>query len=193
MKNLYQHSIDLKKICIDNTDKDSFSQKLMNLPYRGYEVEELPDNRKIVITKPGGKNVYRATQKEDFIVFIYNPCNDSLWQISHYQILDDIKNKVRENKEEAKKFLSLMERVYNGEEPADFINDIRALHFVSGESPEVLIKVLIYISTLENHRKGWSREIPEPVFSIYLTILFPLLSKQKPKTYLYRLLLLPCC
>ena len=30
-------------------------------------------------------------------------------------------------------------------------------------------KVLIYISTLENHRKGWSREIPEPVFSIYLT------------------------
>ena len=58
---------------------------------------------------------------------------------------------------------------------------------------ESIIKVLIYISTLENHRKGWSREIPEPVFSIYLTILFPLLSKQKPKTYLYRLLLLPCC
>ena len=56
-----------------------------------------------------------------------------------------------------------------------------------------IILVLIYISTLENHRKGWSREIPEPVFSIYLTILFPLLSKQKPKTYLYRLLLLPCC
>ena len=34
-----------------------------------------------------------------------------------------------------------------------------------------LCKVLIYISTLENHRKGWSREIPEPVFSIYLTFL----------------------
>lgn len=31
--------------------------------------------------------------------------------------------------------------------------------------------VLIYISTLENHRKGWSREIPEPAFSIYLTFL----------------------
>lgn len=24
MKNLYQHSIDLKKICIDNTDRDTF-------------------------------------------------------------------------------------------------------------------------------------------------------------------------
>ena len=34
-----------------------------------------------------------------------------------------------------------------------------------------IILVLIYISTLENHRKGWSREIPEPVFSIYLTFL----------------------
>lgn len=29
MKNLYQHSIDLKKICIDNTDKDSFSGKIL--------------------------------------------------------------------------------------------------------------------------------------------------------------------
>ena len=65
-------------------------------------------------------------EKESLSVFIYNPCNDSLWQISHYQILDDIKNKVRENKEEAKKFLSLMERVYNGEEPADFINTIKS-------------------------------------------------------------------
>lgn len=76
----------------------------MNLPYRGYEVEELPDNRKIVITKPGGKNVYRATQKEDFIVFIYNPCNDSLWQISHYQILDDIKIKFGRIKKKLKSF-----------------------------------------------------------------------------------------
>lgn len=79
------------------------------------------------------------------MVYIYNPCDDSLWQISHEQILADTKNKVQENKEEAKKFLSLMERVYNGEEPADFIDDIRALHFVSGESPEALIKVYKWI------------------------------------------------
>ena len=78
-------------------------------------------------------------------------------------------------------------------------NIISYLHNIcsSGEMKTLDLRefylVLIYISTLENHRKGWSREIPEPVFSIYLTILFPLLSKQKPKTYLYRLLLLPCC
>ena len=145
MKNLYRHSIDLKKISIDNTDRNAFSQQLINLPYRGYEVEELPDNRKIVITKPGGKTVYGKPKKEDFLVFIYNPSDDSLWQISHSQILDDITNKVQENKEEAKKFLSLMERTYNGEEPADFIDNIRALHFVSGESPEALIKVYKWI------------------------------------------------
>jgi hypothetical protein len=108
-------------------------------------VEELPDNRKIVITKPGGKTVYGKPKKEDFLVFIYNPSDDSLWQISHSQILDDITNKVQENKEEAKKFLSLMERTYNGEEPADFIDNIRALHFVSGESPEALIKAYKWI------------------------------------------------
>jgi hypothetical protein len=145
MKNLYRHSIDLKKISIDNTDRNAFSQQLINLPYRGYEVEELPDNRKIVITKPGGKTVYGKPKKEDFLVFIYNPSDDSLWQISHSQILDDITNKVQENKEEAKKFLSLMERTYNGEEPADFIDNIRALHFVSGESPEALIKAYKWI------------------------------------------------
>ncbi len=145
MKNLYQHAIDLKKISIDNTDRDTFTEKLINLPYRGYEVEELSDNRKIVITKPGGKSIYGRPKKEDFLVFIYNPCDDSLWQISHNQILDDINNKVQENKEEAKKFLSLMERVYNGEEPADFIDDIRALYFASGESPEALIKVYKWI------------------------------------------------
>lgn len=70
MKNLYQHSIDLKKISIDNTDRETFTEKLINLPYRGYEVEELPDNRKIVITKPGGKSVYGRSRKEDFLVYI---------------------------------------------------------------------------------------------------------------------------
>lgn len=161
MKNLYRHSIDLKKISIDNTDRNAFSQQLINLPYRGYEVEELPDNRKIVITKPGGKTVYGKPKKEDFLVFIYNPSDDSLWQISHSQILDDITNKVQENKEEAKKFLSLMERTYNGEEPADFIDNIRALHFVSGESPEALIKAYKWIWGQEdiNYPNGEGRRM----------------------------------
>lgn len=83
MKNIYQHSINLEKIRIDNADKATFAQKLINLPYRGYEVEELSDGRKIVITKPGGKTVYGRPKKEDFLVFIYDPNNENLWQISH--------------------------------------------------------------------------------------------------------------
>jgi len=145
MKNIYQHNIELKKIRVDNTDKETFSQKLVELPYRGYEVEELSDGRKIVITKPGGKSVYGRPKKEDFLVFIYNSENNSLWQISHNQILEDVTQKVQENKNEAKKFLSLMERTYNGEEPTDFIDEIRALNFSSGESPEALIKAYKWI------------------------------------------------
>ena len=49
MKNIYQHNIELEPIRINNADKATFSQKLIDLPYRGYEVEELSDGRKIVI------------------------------------------------------------------------------------------------------------------------------------------------
>lgn len=68
MKNIYQHNIELEPIRINNADKATFSQKLIDLPYRGYEVEELSDGRKIVITKPGGKSVYGRPKKEDFLV-----------------------------------------------------------------------------------------------------------------------------
>ena len=145
MKNIYQHNIELEPIRINNADKATFSQKLIDLPYRGYEVEELSDGRKIVITKPGGKSVYGRPKKEDFLVFIYNPNDNTLWQISHKQILEDVINKVQENKDKAKVFLTLMEKTYNGEEPSDFITEIRALNFASGETPEALIKVYKWI------------------------------------------------
>ena len=116
MKNIYQHNIELEPIRINNADKATFSQKLS-------------DGRKIVITKPGGKSVYGRPKKEDFLVFIYNPNDNTLWQISHKQILEDVINKVQENKDKAKVFLTLMEKTYNGEEP----------------SPEALIKVYKWI------------------------------------------------
>ena len=39
----------------------------------------------------------------------------------------------------------LLERTLNGEEPDDFINDIRALFFQTGERPEELIKAYKWI------------------------------------------------
>lgn len=145
MKNIYRHSIDLVSIRIDNNERDSFAQELIDLPYRGYEVEELADERKIVITKPGGKTIFGRPKKEDFLVFIFNPKDNTLWQISHAQILEDVTAKVSENKWEAKKLLELMERTFNGEEPSDFIDEIRRLKFSSGEAPEALIKAYKWI------------------------------------------------
>ena len=69
-KNIYTHSIDLKKIRIKNAPRDEFAKKLIELPYRGYEVESISDGRFVVITKPGGKSVYGRPKKEDFLVFI---------------------------------------------------------------------------------------------------------------------------
>jgi len=34
-KNIYQHSIDLQKIEIKNSNKEEFAKKLIDLPYRG--------------------------------------------------------------------------------------------------------------------------------------------------------------
>ena len=46
-KNIYTHSIDLKKIRIKNAPRDEFAKKLIELPYRGYEVESISDGRNI--------------------------------------------------------------------------------------------------------------------------------------------------
>jgi hypothetical protein len=144
-KNIYQHSIDLKKIRIKNSCKEEFTKNLIELPYRGYEVETLSNGNKIVITKPGGKSVYGIPRKEDFLVFVYNPKENTLWQISHKQILNDIKIKAEENKLETIKLINLMERTLKGEEPNDFINEISNLNFTIGETAETLIKAYKWI------------------------------------------------
>lgn len=145
-KNIYVHSIDLAPLNIKNAPREEFAEKVRKIEYRGYEVEQCDDGRKIVITKPGGKKAkYGIPLKEDILVFIYNPNNNSLWQISHQQILDDIMAKCEENPAEGKKLIALLERTLRGEEPNDFIADIRSLSFQTGEKPEELIKAYKWI------------------------------------------------
>lgn len=144
-KNIYQHSVDLKKIEIKNSNKEEFAKKLISLPYRGYEVESLTNGNKIIITKPGGKSVYGRPKKEDFLVFIYNSKENLLWQISHQQIFDDILEKSNENKSLTIELIDLLERTLNGQEPNDFIQQISKLNFTIGETPETLIKVYKWI------------------------------------------------
>lgn len=145
IKNKYDHTIDLKKLHIRNMERKAFAQAIIDIEYRGYEVEQLGDGRKIVITKPGGKKAFGRAYKEDIQVFIFNPSDNSFWQISHDQIIEDVRAKVVEDKIIGKKLLDFLERTYNGEEPEDFINDIRSLNFQTGEAPEALIKAYKWI------------------------------------------------
>ena len=89
-RNIYTHDIDLKKVSIQNASSKDFATAIEKIPYRGYEVEDISDGRKIVIVKPGGKQSFGRMKKEDFFVFIYNPKEQTLWQTLHKQIYEDL-------------------------------------------------------------------------------------------------------
>ncbi len=143
-RNIYTHTIDLKKITIKNAEREEFIKKLEEIPYRGYEVENISDGRKIVIVKPGGKQSFGRIRKEDFFVFIYDPKKQTLWQITHKQIYDDILEKSRVNPKETVKILEAFEKVYNGEDPDDILKDVSLKNPV-GENPEALLKAYKWI------------------------------------------------
>jgi len=143
-KNIYTHSIDLKKLQVKNCDPDSFRQKLENLPYRGYEVEKLKDGRKIVITKPGGKRTFGKIKREDIMVWVYRREDNTLWLISHGNIYEDIEEKGKVNPSEAIKIIDALEEVCNGAEPDEILNE-RKLTNPTGEDPEVLLKAYKWI------------------------------------------------
>ncbi len=160
-KNYYTHKIDLKRIEIKNRPREEFRVLLENIEYRGYEVEQLETGNKIVITKPGGKSVYGRPKKEDFLVFIFNPNENGLWQITHKQIFQDIEEKSLENKDKTIFLIDLLEKVKNGDEPNDFIEEINKLTFSVGETAETLLKAYKWIWGQEdvNYPNGEGREM----------------------------------
>jgi len=143
-RNIYTHTIDLKKITIKNAEREEFIKKLEEIPYRGYEVENISDGRKIVIVKPGGKQSFGRIRKEDFFVFIYDPKKQILWQITHKQIFDDLSEKSQKNPSETIKILEAFEKVYNGEDPDDILKNTY-LENPCGENPEALLKAYKWI------------------------------------------------
>lgn len=143
-RNIYKHSIDLKQLKIENTEPNEFAKRLEEVPYRGYEVESIIDGRKIVIVKPGGKQAWGKMRKEDFFVFIYNPSEQSLWQITHKQIHEDLKEKAKADKDATVEILKAFERVYYGEDPDDILKSL-VLNNPTGENPEALLKAYKWI------------------------------------------------
>ena len=143
-RNIYNHEIDLLKLRIRNSSSKDFAAAIEQIPYRGYEVEDISDGRKIVIAKPGGKQSYGRLSKEDFFVFIHDPRSGTLWQITHKEIYEDLVEKSRSNKTEAIKLLQALERVYGGEEPEAVLEATRIGYSV-GEPPEVILKAYKWI------------------------------------------------
>lgn len=159
-KNIYPHAIDLSRLNIKNEPKNKFRELLENIKYRGYEVEQINDGtgRKIIITKPGGKFVFGTVKREDFMVWIYDENENSLWLISHKNIYEDLEEKGKINPAETIKIIDALERVYDGEEPDTVLDDV-ALTNPYGESPEVLLKAYKWIWGQEdcNYPEGKGR------------------------------------
>ncbi len=143
-KNIYTHSIDLKKLHIKNRPRNEFAKRIEKIQYRGYEVEKLRDGRRIVIAKPGGKRSYGNIKRDDFFVFIFTP-PDQLWQITHKQIHEDLKEKSKSNPIHTIKILKALEQVYNGRELDEKIFVKLDSRAYTGERAEALIKAYKWI------------------------------------------------
>ncbi|MGB4292607.1 MAG: hypothetical protein WBJ37_06960 [Bacteroidales bacterium] len=159
-KNIYFHEIDLKELRIRNCERKEFVKRLTEVPYLGYEVEDISDGRKIVIVKPGGKQAWGIMKKDDFFVFIYNPEEKSLWQITHNQIYEDLLEKSKIDKEATIEILKAFEKVFNGEEPDEVLKLI-SLSNPAGENPEALLKAYKWIWGQEdvNYPTGQGRNM----------------------------------
>lgn len=142
--NIYKHKINLEKLKIKNCPPEDFRKLLEEIEYRGYEVEEISDGRKIVITKPGGKFSFGTIKRDDFMVWIFNPKDDSLWLISHKNIFDDLEEKANCDPKETIRIIQALERVYDGEEPDDVLKEMKLTN-PYGELPEVLLKAYKWI------------------------------------------------
>lgn len=167
-RNIYKHEIELVNLKIKNRPREEFRRLLEKVKYRGYEVEQLVGGRRIVVTKPGGKFVFGQVKREDFMVWIYDPNDSTLWLISHKDIMDDLKEKGDVNPRETIEIINALERVVNGEEPDDFIRDVQ-LGTPCGESPEALMKAYKWIWGQEDSNypegkgrlmswEGWKKE-----------------------------------
>jgi RecB family endonuclease NucS len=159
-KNIYTHGIELTNLQIKNRPREEFRRLLEKVKYRGYEVEQLTDGKKIVITKPGGKFVFGKVKREDFMVWVYNPNDSSLWLISHKDIYNDLEKKGEINPSETVKIIDALERVFDGEEPDNVLQGTE-LNRLTGEPPEVLLRAYKWIWGQEdcNYPEGEGREM----------------------------------
>lgn len=143
-KNIYTHEIDLTNLIVKNAAKEEFRKSVEAIKYKGYEVETIKDGRRIIITKPGGKFSFGMIKREDFMVWVFNTEQRTLWLISHQNIMDDLEEKGDANPEDTIKIINALEEVYKGVDPSDVLKKY-VLKSTHGESPEVILKAYKWI------------------------------------------------
>lgn len=141
---IFKYNVKLVPLHIENREKNAFRDELNNIPYLLYEVENLSTGEIIAINKPGGKRNFGRLSRDDFMVFIFNPNEHSLWLISHSEISDDIADKYDYDEREGLLLIKGLYNVFRGEEPDDVIHRLQ-LHDTIGIPVETILKVYKWI------------------------------------------------
>ena len=76
---IFRYNVNLVPLHIENQEQNAFRDELNNIPYLLYEAENLSTGEIIAINKPGGKRNFGRLSRDDFMVFIFNPREQSLW------------------------------------------------------------------------------------------------------------------
>ncbi len=141
---LFRYNVNLVPLSIENKERDAFRDELNNIPYLLYEVEKLATGEIIAINKPGGKRTFGRLSRNDFMVFIFNPHEQSLWLISHEEIKNDIAMKYDHDKETALQLIKGLYHVCCGEQPDNVICRLHLSDTV-GIPIETILKVYKWI------------------------------------------------
>lgn len=141
---IFKYRANLVPLEIENQEQKAFRDELLNIPYLLYEVEQLATGEIIAINKPGGKRNFGRLSRDDFMVFIYNPEEESLWLISHNEISDDIAEKYEYDSGRAILLIEALYHVCCGEEP-DYVLKKKHLRDTVGIPVETILKVYKWI------------------------------------------------
>lgn len=140
----FRYKVNLVPLNIPNSPQNSFRDELSAVPYLLYEVEQLLDGNKIVINKPGGKRNFGRLSRNDIMVFIYYADSETLWLISHSEILDDLLQKKAYDEVSATNIVQGLLAVCYGEDPVSIIQKLD-LRDTVGLTVETILKVYKWI------------------------------------------------
>lgn len=141
---IFKYKVNLVPLEIENDEQNAFRDELLNIPYLLYEVERLATGEIIAINKPGGKRNFGRLSRDDFMVFIYNPNEESLWLISHNEISDDIAEKYKHDEKSAVLFIKALYCVCCGDDP-DYVLSKMGLSDTIGIPIETILKAYKWI------------------------------------------------